>query len=162
MTKEYSPFLQMSDKGAMKSMDFTPWGNLQGFLDATSNGVTAGRTSQLKRLIPWLARAESMTANAVSSLPFEIFKEDGSSVDVSTNWKNKIGGMPNPKRMLKLLAASLTGGAAYLLPERTSRMIVKLTYAAPHSMTPQINMDGLQYFDRATDVGSSRDYSRRT
>lgn len=144
----------------LKGFDFSPWGGLDGFLKATSNGATAAtKAVALKRLVPDLSRAVDMTAAAVSSLPFVIQNENGDTVDDTADWKNTIGGMPNPRRIIYLLASALCGGAAYLIPFRTPKLIYDLQYAAPHTITPQININGLQYFDRATDTGQAARYS---
>lgn len=144
---------QMQD--ATKGFDFTPWGGLEGFLEASKNGGTGGdRSIVLKRAVPDLSRAVDMTAVAVSSLPFEIVDaESGDVVDSSVDWQDEMGGMPNPQRLLYLLASSLCGGAAYMIPRRTPKLIYDLTYCAPHTITPWIDRGGLQYFHRATDEG---------
>jgi hypothetical protein len=148
-----TPFIYAT-QGAKKNFDFSPWGGLEGFLEASKlqgsgNGVT------LKRLVPDLAHAVDMTAVAISSLPFDILDADDNVYDTSTNWKNLLGGMPNPQRLIYLLASSLCGGSAYLLPSRTSRVIVDLQYCAPHSIVPYIDMNGLQWFDRSTEQGKT-------
>lgn len=134
--------------------DFSPWGGIEGFLEASKRGQT-GDVASLKRLVPDLARAVDMTAAAVASLPFDILDESDNVVDSSENWTNELGGMDNPQRLLYLLASSLCGGDAYLIPTRTSKMIFELQYCAPASITPQIDMKGLQWFDRATDKGKA-------
>jgi hypothetical protein len=76
-------------------------------------------------------------------------------IDTSRDWKNTLGGIDNPRRLLKLLAASLCGGAAYAIPEATDRLIVNIQYVAPRTITPQLDMNGLQYFNRASDLGKA-------
>jgi hypothetical protein len=109
-------------------------------------------------MVPDLARAIDIIGTAVSSIPFDIQDYQGEVLDKSTDWKNTIGGMNDPKRILYLLASSLCGGAAYLIPQRTPRLIFELQYVVPHSITPQIMADGLQYFDRVTDLGKADKY----
>lgn len=139
-----------------KTIDFTPWGGLDGFLQATSNGSgNGGRASLLKRIVPWLAKAVSMTANAVAGLPFEIVNNAGDVIDTSTDWGNVCGGLDQPRRTMSLIAASLCGGSAYLIPERTSRLLVNLQYVAPQTITPWIDYRGLQYFQRSSPQGVS-------
>src|SRR5574343_102051 len=96
----------------VKGINFEPWGGFQGFLDATSSGGSSGgwRSQQLKRVVPWLAKATDMTANAIASLPFEIVNANGDVVDSSSDWKNKFGGLPSPDLLLHKLAASLCLG----------------------------------------------------
>jgi hypothetical protein len=148
-----TPFIYAT-QGAKKNFDFAPWGGLEGFLEA-SKLQGSGNGVQLKRLVPDLAHAVDMTAVAISSLPFDILDADDNVYDTSTNWKNLLGGMPNPQRLIYLLASSLCGGSAYLLPTRTPRLVFDLQYCAPHSITPYIDMDGLQWFDRATEQGKT-------
>jgi len=142
---------------AAKAFDFGPWGGIEGFLQASKTGGN-GNYSALVRLVPDLAKAIDMTATAVAAMPFDFLEEDGTVFDTSADWQNSLGGIPDPKRLIYLLAASLCGGAAYVIPYRTPRMIVDLQYAAPHSITPFIDINGLQYFNRATDTGATDNY----
>src|SRR5690349_20637661 len=122
-----NPFIN-ADDAARKGFDFSPWGGLEGFLRASQAGGM-GSTAILKRLVPDLAHAVDMTAVAISSLPFDIVDaESGDVFDTSTDWKNVLGGMENPQRLLYLLASSLCGGAAYVIPEVTNRAIIDLHY----------------------------------
>jgi len=135
----------------LKAIDFDSWGGIDGFLRATSNGA---RSNTLKSLVPWLAKAVSMTSNAVAGLPFEIVKPSGEVVDTSSDWGNVVGFIDEPRRMMQLLASSLCGGSAYLLPIKTTRRVISLQYAAPHTITPWITQNGLEWFDRTTDKGT--------
>lgn len=138
---------------ATKGFDFSPWGGIEGFLEASKKS-SANNSITLKRAVPDLARAVDMTAVAISSLPFDIVDlKSGDVLDSSEDWQNKLGGIPNPQRLLYLLASSLCGGEAYLIPTRTPKMIYDLQYIAPHTVEPYITRDGLQWFDRTTDTG---------
>lgn len=151
-----NPFIN-ADDAARKGFDFSPWGGIDGFLKASQAG-SSGNYSALKRLVPDLAHAVDMTATAIASLPFDILDEAGEVFDTSSDWQNKAGGMPNPQSLLYKVASSLCGGSAYVIPTRTPRMVFDLQYAAPHTITPQIRMNGLQYFDRANDQGKTDTY----
>lgn len=144
----------------LRGINLEYWGGLQGFLDATSNGASGGQSTaqQLRQVVPWLAKATDMTANAVASLPFDITNESGDIVDSSDDWKNKTGGLEIPSQIFQKLAASLCLGKAYLIPKYTSKYIVDLQYVAPHTVTPEINMNGLQWLDRSTDKGKYERY----
>ena len=137
----------------IKSIDFEPWGGLDGFLRATSNsrGLTS-RASLLKSVVPWLAKAVSMTQNAVAQLPFDIVDSEGNEIDTSTDWGNVVGGIESPRRLMSLLAGSLCGGSAYVLPERTGKMVIDLQYLAPSTITPQYDQTGVSYFQRSTNT----------
>ena len=138
----------------LKAIDFDNWGGIDGFLRATSNGIYT-RSNMLKSVVPWLAKAVSMTSNAVADLPFEIVKPSGEVVDTSSDWSNVVGFIDEPRRMMQLLASSLCGGSAYLLPVKTTRRVISLQYAAPHTITPYITANGLEYFQRTTDKGQN-------
>jgi hypothetical protein len=156
-----SPFISATNEAeirALKTFDFSPWGGIDGFLKASRAG-NSGNTSMLKRLVPDLAHAVDMVSVGVSSLPFEIYDVDtGEIVDSSHEWGNVMGGLDNPQRYMYLLASSLCGGSAYVIPKVTPRLIFSLQYCAPHTITPQIDMSGLQYFDRADDQGNTKKY----
>lgn len=138
----------------IKAINFEAWGGIDGFLSATSH--VAGeftKPQQLRRVVPWLAKATDMTAAAVSNLPFYILRENGDVYDYSGNYENKLGGLPNPESLFYLLAASLCVGRAYLIPTTTSSMLAKWQYCAPQSITVEIDADGVKWFDRQTDKG---------
>jgi hypothetical protein len=146
-----SPF--MTEQQA-KSFDFSPWGGLEGFLEASKAGLTTNnRAMWLKRVVPDLSHAVDMTATAISSLPFSIM-QNGKMVDSSEDWEGKYI-LADMKRTIYLVASSLCGGAAYLIPKRTPKLVADLQYMVPHSITVQIDRDGLQWFDRATDQGKT-------
>jgi hypothetical protein len=96
-----------------------------------------------------------MTANAIADLPFLLVKDnaDETVYDDSAAWMNNLGGLPSPKRIIRLLAASLCGGQAYVIPTLTNQGIIDLHYCNPATVSPQITMQGLQYFIRSSDVG---------
>ena len=147
-----NPFIN-AEQAYKTGFDFSPWGGIDGFL-AASKTSAIGNHSALKRLVPDLAHAVDMTAVAIASLPFDILDEAGEVADTSADWQNKLGGMPNPQSLLYKVASSLCGGSAYVIPHRTPKMVFDLQYAAPHTIQPHIEMDGLKWFDRASDQGS--------
>lgn len=143
----------------LKGINFDAWGGVENFLRETSTG--AGGTTKpqlLRRVNPWLAKAQDMTAIAVSELPFDILNDSGDVVDTSSDWKNKLGGIPSPKKLMYNLASSLCFGRAYVIPQYTSRMITDLHYCAPHTVVPLITTGGLQRFSRTSDFGESGTY----
>jgi HK97 family phage portal protein len=148
-----TPFI-FARQNEAKNFDFSFWGGIEGFLEASKVGG-GGDDAALKRLVPDVAKAVDMTAAAISGLPFDILNEKDDIIDSSTNWQNKAGGMPNPQKTLYLVASSLCGGSAYLLPTRTPRLIFSLQYCAPGSIQPFIDSNGLQWFQRNTQQGKS-------
>ena len=137
----------------IKAIDFDMWGGIDGFLAATSSGAVS-RASALKSVVPWLAKAVSMTSNAIAGMPFDLVNSSGEVIDTSTDWGNVVGGMDSPRRLIMLLSSSLCGGSAYMIPTRTSRRLVSLQYVSPHTITPSIGVNGLQYFTRTTNKGA--------
>jgi HK97 family phage portal protein len=117
-----------------------------------SAGETAQSMSDLFANIAWLRRGVDVRANAVSSMPFAIVKGD-QDFDNSTSWTNAVGFMPNPKRLLWLIEASLTLTArAYLFRESlgTTSIPMDLRYMLPTSVTPVFSpATGLVAFNRA-------------
>ena len=151
-------FVLLDGKGNTKGIDYDLWGGFEAFLRDTSNG--SGGMQQwalLKRVQPWLAKGVSMTANAVADLPFEIYKGK-KVIDSSEDWQNKLGGIPNPKKLIRQLAASLCSGRAYVIPTVTKSMIVDLRYVATHTVSYVITSQGLQWFTRASDFGQAGVY----
>lgn len=146
------PNLTMIDSsGHTKSIDFTPWGGIDGFLAATSgNGLH--NLAELRKVVPWLQKGVSMTGNAVSQLPYCIADEMGNEVDDDVAW----GAVKDPRKYIKLIASSLCAGAGYLLVQTTSRAIISLQYVLAETMTPNYAKDGsLVNFTRAS--GSRRE-----
>jgi len=135
-----------------KAIDFERWGGIDGYLQATGGGMVE-RASLLRSVVPWAAKAHDLTKSAVANLPFEIVRDDGSVIDTSTDWQNIAGGMPNPQRMLSLIAGSLCGGSAYLLKQASTRMVLSLQYVAPHNVIPHLNDNGVDYFERVLGNG---------
>lgn len=131
----------------LKAIDFESWGGIDGYLASTSGGVVS-RASYLKAIVPWLAKAHQLTASAISGLPFDIVNDNGDVVDTSTDWGNVMGGIEYPRRVVSLLAGSLCGGAAYMIPTVTSKRIVELQYISPHTITPKLGAEGVQSFER--------------
>ncbi|HLE92716.1 MAG TPA: phage portal protein [Anaerolineales bacterium] len=149
-----SPFIFASPNPYKSGFDFAPWGGIEGFLEASKTGQT-GNVTSLKKFVPDLAHAVDMTAVAISSLPFDILDKNDDVFDTSANWKNNLGGLPNPQKLIYLIASSLCGGAAYLIPWRTTKMIVNLQYCAPGTIQPYIDINGLQWFDRTAQRGKT-------
>ena len=123
----------------LKSINFDLWGGFEGFLAATSVGGGGSKVQELRRVVPWLAKATDMTANAVASLPFAIVDSGGKDIDTSADWQDKLGGMPAPDVLFYKLASSLCLGRAYVIPIVTSKQIAELQYCAPQYITAEIN-----------------------
>ncbi len=131
------PKINVLQNGIMKSIDFSLWGGIDGFLAATGD-ATAPDVIRLRKVVPWMNKAIRMTANAVSQLPYQILTPAGDEVEIDRAW----GAVKNPQTIIGLVAASLCSGAAYLKAETTSRAIVGLQYLAPQTMKPVFDNNG--------------------
>lgn len=128
--------LNLFQDGAIKAIDFSPWGGIDGFLSAT--GTSGGDHVMLRGLVPWLNKAVNMTGNAVAQLPY--YFDDGSEniIDEERAW----GGVRNPQSLILKIASSLCSGRAYVLAETTNRAIVSLRYLSPTTVQPIFNSNG--------------------
>lgn len=131
------PKINVLQNGIMKSIDFSLWGGIDGYLAATGD-ATAPDVIRLRKVVPWMNKAIRMTANAVSQLPYQILTPAGDEVEIDRAW----GAVKNPQTIIGLVAASLCSGAAYLKAETTSRAIVGLQYLAPQTMKPVFDNNG--------------------
>ena len=125
------------DGKTIKAIDFTPWGGIDGFLEATS-GTTAANHDKLRGLVPWLQKGITMTGNAVAQLPYSVRDMNDDEIDPEIAW----GAVRNPQMYIKLLADSLCGGAGYMAIKTTSRAIVSFQYLLASSMEPVFNGSG--------------------
>ena len=87
--------------------------------DFYSNGPAAKDTDNFK-FIPTLYRGATLRGQAVSSMPFELYRGNSEDpVDTSADWQNTIGFIPNPFVLLQLVEMALTlTGRAYLFRVR--------------------------------------------
>ena len=103
-------------------------------------------------------RASNLTASATANIPFALVNEKGEDVDISDDWKNKVGFMPKPKELIRLWRLSLTmTNSAYGFMENVKLTGRNLRYIVPTTITPNVTIDGLQGFKR-TIGNASKDY----
>jgi hypothetical protein len=144
----------------LKEIDFSAWGGFDNFLMATYTGGGGTQIpSLLRRVVPWIAKACDMTATRVANLPFDILDESDEVYDESAKWKNKIGGMADPTRIIGLVAESLCMGKAYVIPTTLGKSLINLQYCAPHTVVPLITTQGLSMFPRTSDWGQAGIYA---
>lgn len=152
MTKQRIHVMQ---NGQIKGVDFDLFGGIDNFLKLTSDGGNGTHAVKLRTLVPWLQKAVTMTANAVSQLPYYVEDESDNMIEESIAW----GAVRNPQTLISKVAASLCGGAAYLLADVGSKGIIDLQYLVPSSITPNYNGSGeLVNFTRTLN-GARQDYS---
>ena len=129
------PNINIISNGVLKSIDFSPWGGIDGFLEASVSGANSNR---LRKLVSWLNKAVNMTANAVAQLPYSIYDKAYNIVELETAW----GGVKNPQTLLSLVSASLCSGQAYCLVDTTGRAIVDIQYLMPQTMKCNFDSNG--------------------
>ena len=92
-------------------------------------------TATYYRAVPWLMRGIEMRANALASVPFQLVRND-TPVDTSDEWKDTLGLLPDPYRLLWLIEAGLCFGATYVYRERNRVKGLPLRYIASSTITP--------------------------
>jgi hypothetical protein len=82
-------------------------------------------------------------------MPFKLTQGE-TDYDMSSDWENKVGFMPNPGYILQMVEAALVmTGCAYLFRERSVAGTKQLRYHLPGSITPIIDpVRGLEGFKR--------------
>jgi len=120
------------------------WNWLTGQPDDGSTGV-----ENYFQAIPWLFRGTMLRADAVSSMPFAIYKGE-EEFETSAEYENKLGVIEDPRRLLKLIEMSLTlMGRAYLFNIRNNVRTLELKYLNPITMQPKLDeTEGLLGFIR--------------
>lgn len=101
-----------------------------------------------------VSRAFELNALAAMSVPFALVDEAGNDWDVSTDWQNRIGFLPNPRKLIRLWRKSISmTNAAYGLIERRGGM----RYIMPNTIKPDVDRKkGLVGFWRQ--IGGQRIY----
>jgi HK97 family phage portal protein len=107
------------------------------------SGAPETDTQKMYGLVPTLFRGVTMIANAVGTMPFEIYGKGDKAIDTSADYKNELGFLPNPRRLFSLVSMSLDlAGRAYVKPLSNKANIQKeLRYFAPQSITPKFDKD---------------------
>lgn len=102
-------------------------------------------------------RALNLNADALVSLPFALVDKSGADFDTSEDWQNKVGFLPNPKKLFNLWRKSLAmTNTAYGKFERVKREML-LRYIVPTTMQPDVDREkGLIGWWRQ--VNGKRDY----
>lgn len=144
--------IEYSKANFSKSFDFSPWGGIEGFLEASRVGGAKG--SQYRVFVPDMLRATDMTAAAISSMPFEILRNK-TVIDSSNDWQNKIGGIANPHRLIYNIAASLCGGAAYVIPEGTDNVAGNLRFVPSSTIEYTFDLNGISTFYYNSQFGTN-------
>ena len=98
--------------------------------------------------VAWIYRAIAMIAQCAADLPFALVKGE-TDVDTSDDWQNTEGFLPDPKRLIYLMTASLQFGKFYLFRDHNKAATKQLRFLIPTSVTPHIDpVKGLDWFER--------------
>lgn len=83
-----------------------------------------------------VSRAFELNALAAQSMPFALVDDAGNDYDVSTDWQNKVGFMPNPRKLIRLWRKSISmTNSAYAILERKTG----LRYIMPNTIKPDVD-----------------------
>lgn len=112
-------------------------------------GAPKTKDSELFSRVAAVFRAANLSADAIAGLPFALVDKSGNDYDVSDDWQNRVGFMPNPREILRLWRMSLfMTGSAYGFMEG-NQVKKRLRYIVPTTITPKVNAsDGLVGFKR--------------
>ena len=95
-------------------------------------------TQEYYQSVPTIFRGVSKIAQAVGSMPFNIYGRGDKPVDQSTNYLNVLGFLPNPGQTFAIASQSLDlSGQAYFMPLRNdARVERELRYIVPRTIKP--------------------------
>lgn len=112
-------------------------------------GKPKTKDNELFSRVAAVFRVANLSADAIANLPFALVDKRGEDYDVSDDWQNKVGFMPNPREILRLWRMSLfMTGCAYGFLEG-NQVKKKLRYIVPTTITPVVNsVQGLVGFRR--------------
>ena len=119
------------------------WGGVEdGWVISGQSDTQTADVNALYKAIPWMFRGATLRADSIANMPFAISRGE-TDVDVSNDWQNKLGFLPEPSALLWLLEASLTlTGKAYLWREYNRLITRSLKYVTPQSITYDILPNG--------------------
>lgn len=130
-------------------------GDLDEFMDwLVSEGQGDGTigVSEAAQKVAFVYRSVRLIADAVRGAPWQIVRQGEAGVvfDKSDDYQNALGWLPQPKRVLELVARSLLGpGSAYLFRVQRGRLVEDVRYMLASSITPVIDGEaGLVAFKR--------------
>jgi hypothetical protein len=123
-----------------------------------SSGKPETNNDDLYAKVAAVFRTCNLTAEAIASLPFALI-QGKTDFDVSDDWQNKVGFMPNPREILRLWRMSLfMTNTAYGFMEG-NRAVKNLRYIVPTTIQPIVDSGvGLTGFKR-TIGNQSTEYS---
>lgn len=110
---------------------------------------------------PWLWRGIRLISSSAANVPFIITRGED-EIDTSLEYKNAIGFLPNPKRLISVAIAArqLTGRAYMFKSKNVLKMPAGLRNLNPASVEPVFKKDGkdagaLEKFERSITTGGA-------
>jgi hypothetical protein len=132
----------------IKSID--PW-HSEGAMWKYDYGATPMDVDELYSSVAAVYRAINFTADTLSNMPFAIMNLAGDDVDTSDEYYNKVGFLPYPRALFKLMVQSLlVTNRAYIFQETKGTQTKNLRYIAPSTVTANTDRvtGALVSFDR--------------
>ena len=121
-----------------------PWDfeNDKGWVTLSGEDKLSGIDLFIAR-VPWLYRSIMDRANCVSAMPWYITRGD-EDYDSFGEYENKLGWLPNPRRLFSQLEQSLAvAGKAYIFLETNNGGYIKgIQYCNPYTVTEVYDKDG--------------------
>lgn len=143
------PILAVKYDQTTRSLKTAGGGPLDDFWYSDPKADSDNDPASLFRGVAWLYRGVQIRAHAVASMPFHIVSKAGDEWDISDDYQNKLGWLPNPRRLFYLTEAALTCyGTAYWWREANRVTTTGVRYMRPDTIEPIIEASGLQGFYR--------------
>lgn len=133
--------------GAIKNIDFPQYPDSA--WNFTSGAPETKDNNELYERVAAVFRAANMGAEALASLPFALVDKRGEDFDISDDWQNKVGFLPNPRELFRLWRLSLfmTNSAYGFMESGGGKNLLR--YINPITITPIVNASvGLTGFKR--------------
>lgn len=110
------------------------------------------KDAELYSKVSAVFRAAQINADAIASIPFAVFDKSDNEIDNSSNWKNAVGFMQSPKKLLRLWRLSLfMTNAAYGYIDATKaagKRSDNLRYISPSTISIDADAGGISAFIR--------------
>lgn len=134
-----------------------PW-HSDGEMWKYNSNPPAGEMDELYARVAAVYRAVNFTADTLSNMPFAITSEaGGKEIDISDEYHNKVGFLPYPRQLLRLMTQSfLVTNRAYAFKETQGRTIKNLRYIAPATVAPKVDDGGILGFTRT--IGTTKTF----
>jgi len=125
--------------------DFLEW-----LIDQDGDADGEIRTKTASQKVAFVYRCMNLIANAMRGVPWRITPVGNDDAwDESQGYQNKLGFLPDPNRIIELVARSLLApGSAYLFKTQKGGETTDLRYMAASTLTPEFGPQGVERFVR--------------